>query len=400
MIKSRSTRLQNCCIGDSYDRNLNSHNFIAAAPAYSRFERVDSSNHPDYLVLDDGGGFFDHQLSESRYTPGPVVQVSAIAGGGNPFLSYTGAFVASKPASSMPLGDGTQWGAIAYQKMKPTKYDYSLFNMVYELKDLPGMLLSLNHFWSLDMFKRAGGLWSGTGRRVLEHEFGWSPLVDDVLTLINKQQTIQKRIDWLIRNQGKWLHRKTTVFHNKSTTVGDWVQDYGAYYPVLTTQHYINVPEYSDVIMQSDKCWATAQFKYFLPEVGPGVKLPLVVKRAMQGFHAVTMEELYKAIPWSWLVDWCLGIGRILQNCDPGIADRIAARRFYIMREMEVVKIRRARGVMRGFGGASDVPINVSSWQRDLHQTRVVGSPFYPGNPNNLSGMQLAILGALGASRL
>lgn len=399
MIKSRSSTVPNAILGYKYDRNLNSYEWPKSV-AYGRTESVDSTSHPAWIKQNDGGGYFDHKISEYHQLTGSTCRVSAIAGGGNPFLSYTGLFACSVPSSSMPIGDGQQWGAVAYQTMKPTKYDYSLFNMVYELKDLPGMLLQLRHFWDISPFLQRGGLWSGTGKRVLEHQFGWAPLVDDVLKLIEKQQTIQKRIDWLIRNQGKWIPRECTLRNSQTLTVGDWISDYGAYFPILTTQHYMRVPQYSDNTFVKDKIWATAQFKYFLPDVGPGVKLSDVVKRSLQGFHSVRMDELYRAIPWTWLVDWCLGIARILQNCDPGVADRIAARRFYIMREQEVIKVRRARGLMRGYGGSQSVPVNVSSWRRDLHQTRVIGLPFYPGNPNNLSGMQLGILGALGASRL
>ncbi len=399
MIKARRVVVPSTICGLEYDRNLNTNTLTYVTP-YFLDEVTDSGNHPGWIYQQDGGGYFDHQLTEYRHHPSTNVRVSATSGGANPFLSYTGCFVCARPSSSMPIGDGDPWAATAYKAMKPTKFDYSLFNMVYELKDIPHMLLQLKNFWSLELFKKPAGLWRESGNRFLGQVFGWNPLVNDVMTLIDKQQKIQQRIGWLIRNQGKWIPRKWEASTNAVTTSGDWITDYGALNPVLTTSTYIQVPQYRDTTWYNDRIWATAQFKYFLPEVPPGVELKDVVKRSLQGFHSIRADQLYAAIPWSWLVDWCLNVGTLLQNMDPGVADRIAARRFYMMREMETVKIRHARGIFRGYGGGPNVPVEASVWSRYLHQTRRIGLPFYPGNPNNLSGMQTAILGALGASRL
>nr|UJQ85729.1 MAG: hypothetical protein 1 [Leviviridae sp.] len=394
MIKSRGVPPCPMRLGYSYDRNLNRYEWALGPNSYYLNEVTDTSNHPGWKSSSDGGGYFDHQLTEYRVHPSQSVRVSAIAGGGNPFLSYTGSFACSPLSNSMPLGDGTQWGAIAYQRMKPTKQPYSLLNMVYELKDLGGMFRELQHFWSFSLHPRE------IGQRFLGQVFGWNPLIGDVMTLIEKYNDVQKRIDWLIRNQGKWVKRRITLTDNITNTTSDWVSDYGCLTPILTTQHYITVPSYRDTTWTRDRIWATAEFRYFLPEVPPGVDLRKVLKRNLQGFRGASMADIYRAIPWSWFVDWIFNFATVLENCDPGVADRLAARRFYIMREQEVVKVRHAKAVMRGYGGGPDVPIDCSSWSRCLHQTRAVGLPFYPGNPNDLSGMQLAILGALGASRL
>jgi len=395
MIKSRGVPAVPVRLGYIYDRNLNKYDWALGPNIYYLSETLESSNHPGWFMSDDGGGYFEHKVQEYRSHPSANVKVSALAGGSNPFLSYTGTFACSPLSVTMPLGDGSAWGATAYNRMKPTKQPYSLLNMVYELKDLGGMFRELKDFWSIrHNLVREGG------SRFLGQVFGWNPLIGDVMTLVEKYNSFQKRIDWLVRNQGKWVKRRITLTDNTTTSSSDWISDYSCLSPLLTTQHYIQTPSYRDTTWTKDKIWATAEFKYFLPDVPPGVDLKLVLKRNLQGFRGASMADIYRAIPWTWLVDWCFNFATILENCDPGLADRLAARRFYIMREQEVVKIRHARAVMRGYGGAPDVPIDCSSWSRCLHQTRTIGLPFYPGNPNDLSGMQLAILGALGASRL
>lgn len=398
MIKSRRIIQPNVIIGDSYDRNLNQHSWVTSQ-TYGYDEVTDTTNHPGWFRQDDAGGYFANTTSEWRQHMSPSVRVSGTSGGSNPFLSYIGSFATGVPAAMLPIGDGSAWGASAYASMKPTKFDYSLVNMVYELKDLGHMFLSLRNFWKFQAESLQATLRQGSNR-FLEHQFGWFPLVNDVMTLIEKQEKISKRIRWLIRNQGKWVWRNITIRDTYATTTGDWISNYGALNPILTTQHYISMPQYRDTVFKRDKIWASAQFKYFLPEVPVWDNLEIVVKRSLQGFHSVRLDELYRMIPWTWLFDWCMNFAQVLQNCDPGVADRIAARRFYIMRRQSNTQTRHAKGVFREYGTGNPVEVHATSWRQDVRKNRVRGLPFMVGNPNDLSAMQLAILGALGGSKL
>jgi hypothetical protein len=396
MIKSRRTPLISSILGYEFDRNLNSKTWYGPSTDHFREEVTDSTNHPDYKREDDVGGYFSHKITEYNNHGSGQVKVSAIAGGSNPFLSYTGQFVCSLAPSfsSMPLGDGDAWGSAAYNRMLPTKPVNPLFNMVYELKDLASMARSLKSFWEFKL----GDARRDLSKRFLEQTFGWQPLVSDVMRLVNTQAQVSKRIEWLIRNNGKWTSRRVTMKDETNLTQSDWTYDYAAIQPLMVTQMYVLTPKYRDSLYVRDKVWATAQFKYFLPDVPLGLDPRFVLKRRLQGNY-VSVDQIYAAIPWTWLVDWALNLSQVLENTGSGVADRICARRFFIMREQERVKIRQASALMRGYGGSTVVPIECSAWQRDLNQSRIRGSPFYPVNPNALSGMQYAILGAIGASR-
>jgi hypothetical protein len=113
-----------------------------------------------------------------------------------------------------------------------------------------------------------------------------------------------------------------------------------------------------------------------------------------------TPSVIYNAIPWSWLIDWFSNAGDIIENLEVGVADRLAADYMYMMRENwgHVERFSTAR-IYRENGIIADI---TSTSQRLLSvKTRVLGDPFgFNTSANNLTGMQLSILGALGLSRL
>jgi len=361
-------------------------------------ETLVTQNNPGWKERNsDKGGFFSQLTSGFTAQPSRTLHIEL---GVSPSIggTYDGVMIADgQGVAPTPTGDGTAFGAVAYNAMKPTKYDYSLFNMVYELKDLGHMLHSAQGVWDQAMRFDPRGAAKRLSDRFLENVFGWIPMIDDAITLVTKQQRIQQRIEWLIRNQGKWVPRTYSRPVSSTITSTDWSQAYGAARPVLVTQFYNSIPEWRDTVMQTDEVWATAQFRYFLPTVPPGVELSFALKRWMQGFRAPSAADLYRAIGWTWLIDWCFGTARLLENMDPGVADRSASRRYFIMRQQQSIVRRTVRFRLNDYRGP--VPVECESLNFKILKTRVRGQPFYPGNPNNLTGMQFAILGALGISR-
>lgn len=386
MLKKR-TKNQTVKIGYHTDNNLHQ---VTDENITLSFEdsSVDTTNHPNWRKSMDGGGYF--KLSRYEYTKVPTA-IMALRDSSN-FLWYDGALTCSLNTPATLSGDGTMWGAEAYNRMKPTKPMNNLFNIVYELKDIPGMLEDLQRSWRQQL-----GL--GGSKYFLSQVFGWMPFISDVLSLIKTQQQIQKRIDWLLRNQGKWIPRDCNLRDLKVRNDSNgWNGNWASFQQSLTTSFYREQPQNTWNTYQTDRIWASAQFRFFLPTPPPGVKLDLVVRRALQGFHSIRMHELYRAIPWTWLVDWCFNTSKVLENIDVGVADRLAARRFYIMREQTLSAYVSSRGNLRSRSGGYTLAVASGTYQRKL-ATRVQGFPFYPANPNQLTDTQWAILGALGASR-
>lgn len=388
MIKTRSNLTNPTRIGDSWDRNLNQHSYYNVDLS-DTIETLETYSHPGWRKRRDAGGLFVKTKDTWFHTPSEVMALRNTNG----FLWYDGAFTASNSTGpSTPLGSGSGWGAIAYKRMKPTKPLNNLFNMVYELKDLPGMIASSQHAWGKE-------LGVGGSKQFLGQFFGWMPLIGDVLQLIETQQKIQKRIHWLIKNQGKWVPREVTLLETSSKSESGWVNDWDAFQQLLVTQFYRETPQSRKESWSNDKVWASARFKWFLPDPPPGVTLNHVVKRALQGSRSMTTSALYRAIPWTWMIDWALNMGTVLENMEVGIADKLYADRFYIMRTQTNGWKNSARANMRKRSGGWHL-CTASVTRVKERKTRVIGFPFEYGNPNSLSDTQWAIIGALGASKL
>jgi hypothetical protein len=115
----------------------------------------------------------------------------------------------------------------------------------------------------------------------------------------------------------------------------------------------------------------------------------------------LTPSVVYRAIPWSWLVDWFSNVGDMIQNMEPGVADRVAAEYFYLIQEVNFTQTVEVTGTY--FPNIGDDPAAFTTLAiRNVHSYhRIAGSPFGFGlKQNDLTLGQLSILGALGMSRL
>lgn len=109
---------------------------------------------------------------------------------------------------------------------------------------------------------------------------------------------------------------------------------------------------------------------------------------------------VYNAIPWSWLVDWFTNLGHVIENMDGGVADRLAADYFYLMRTWESINNRFVTGFFEGHNG-KNVTVTATASGYRARKLRVPGNPFgFDVAQKDLSPMQLSILGALGYSKL
>jgi len=110
---------------------------------------------------------------------------------------------------------------------------------------------------------------------------------------------------------------------------------------------------------------------------------------------------VWNALPWTWLADWFASTGDILANMDVGVANRLAADYFYVMREKAYVQTADCSCTMFSYPNKEPVAVNVTGTRVSAFKSRLAGDPFgFHTSNNNLTGMQLSILGALGKSRL
>nr|UJQ85618.1 MAG: hypothetical protein 1 [Leviviridae sp.] len=332
---------------------------------------------------DIGGGF---RLEKNDRVLNPV-HVGTIRGQ-TPSDTYVGSFSANSSMSQFGIGrhEPIDWGAAAYNRMKPTQPDFSGLNALYELKDIPEMLRQ--RFRGL---KDIPNYW-------LALKFGWEPLLRDVRNFVNLQRNAQDRLQQLLRDNGRPVRRRITMQNREVNNVSTAGSGYGAVYPTLVTQFYAKTPVFLDRVVTTDRVWASGTYKYWLPSGPRDINWTRGMVARIFGLQP-SPSVVYNAIPWTWLVDWFTGLGDVIENTEAGVADRLAASNFYIMREYRETATREATMWFKRVSG-EEVSFTSSCVVTRKSCERARGNPFGLAAPNPLSGMQLSILGALGLSRI
>jgi hypothetical protein len=310
----------------------------------------------------------------------------------NGFFWWDGPLAAKGVTVSDPLviPTGESWAASAYNKMKPTKPEFQALNALYELRELPAMFKG-------DILDR--GLRS-IGDYHLALQFGWRPLMNDIVNLVKTQFFLEKRIAQLLRDNGKPVRRRTQMMSSSDTqTLQENTNDYGAFHRVFVTQMYASVPQLTIRKHVSDRVWASARFRYWLPADPGGIVYKKRLIAALYGFYA-SPKFVYDALPWSWMIDWFSNTGDIMANLSADVADRLAADYFYVMREQETRYVSTADGRFYSRSGGT-VSASATTNDRLITRSRIVGNPFgWALSEDDLSLTQLGIMGALGISRL
>jgi len=287
-----------------------------------------------------------------------------------------------------PVNDVGLLGAKFYNEMRPNKADFSGLNALIELKDLPRMLNQ-----RLRTLKDINDWY-------LAVTFGWLPLLDDIRSMVKTQQQMQKKLNFLIKNEGKPLRRRSRVKYERTDLFDNSYEGYWCIQPGnLDFFFYKSVPKLREVAYTDTSYWASARFVYVLP---PGPR-DILWKARMLGLLFglnVTPAAVWNALPWSWLVDWFSNAGDVAQNLSEGLEGNTFADQFYLMAHRRRVIEYVAEGQFATKDGGT-VTVNPSARNIAGIKTRSLGDPFgIAFTEDQLSVKQWSILGALGYSRL
>nr|UJQ84908.1 MAG: hypothetical protein 1 [Leviviridae sp.] len=309
-------------------------------------------------------------------------------------LRYKGMMYATIPQYSMPSAIPTAgaYGSQLYDRMKPAQPSWDGLNAFVELKDLPGMLKQ--RYGRMDDLtkrsSRAADDWVGI-------QFGWLPLLRDIRNMVEVHRKSQSIMQQLRRDNGRPVRRRVQLFHNSSSTVSAQ-NGYNLFSPVLLGSMYATVPTATDTTTVTDRVWGSSQFRYWLPEGTRDIEWSKSLLRKIFGFN-IRPSVVYNAIPWSWLTDWFTDFGSIVSNLDNGLAERLTADYFYVMRETRTYTRRESTCRMRQ--GSGSVTVSATSESGQITRSRLYGSPFGWGVTDfDLNPLQLSILGAIGFSRI
>ena len=319
------------------------------------------------------------------------------------------------------FSDLSSWGPGAYRSLRPKVEKAGGGIFVAEFRDIPHMLKTsargIENIFG-DVRKVSNDyhkIWQSSGgdkfkpfmhpKKVadhfINHQFGWVPFLNDLRQIDDVYQNSKKYIAQLKRDNNQWVRRVRTMDHQESDqllgTTHDWIV-----YPGDENMNRVTELDNGGSRCTNEfrtrefsRIWGVGIFKMYRPEfddtLASNESLYTKVRQqiSLYGLN-VSPSLVYRATPWTWLVDWFLNVGNTIDNVSAMGADSVVARSLYLMKTS-------LREVLLKIT-LNTVPTPVTmSWSRTIEtKQREVGSPYGFGlTPGQLSPKQLAILAAL-----
>lgn len=374
-----------------------------------------SENHPDWNSKKSSSGFTDiggNFYTQKTKVEGPLTTDHKSSGSrtnrnasgvalSTDYYQYQGFMIPvhpsymtwpAIPASSLTSLDAL--GATAIARCKPTNSVADLSTFLGEtIKDGLPKLVGAS-FWKDKTItaKKAGS-------EYLNKEFGWDPMVQDILDIASAIDHAGEVIRQYERDSGRVVRRRfsfppvnsvtSSVLHNG---VNAWCA--GPIHALMNE----GVPQnQGKVILQKEtsiRRWFSGAFTYWLPPSGTLAGEAARAKKLLGA--SLDPDTLWELAPWSWAVDWFSNAGDVISNMTDFLSGGLVLWYGYIM-EHSISKHTYVFSGPTGYVGSTR-PLSVSLVAET--KIRKKATPFGFGlNWANFSPQQLAIVGALGISR-
>ncbi len=294
-----------------------------------------------------------------------------------------------------------------------TRPDFSLAAFVGELKEglptLPGLLLIKQR--TLDL----KDLGQGAGSEVLNHQFGLTPLISDIQSIIDTLSSASKTILQMEKDAGNGVRRRMS-FPGTNTTVsfsdlqlqnqGGVVWNPAYLYPELPKDvngYLVQGVTAKSIVTQSmvERISFAGSFTNYLPinsDFSSKVDRYVMLSRKLFG-PGITPSVLWQLAPWSWLVDWCFDIQTTLSAQEIIADDSLVINYGYVMRHVEMRATQQTTLTpLEDYRVPANVVTSSTLFSR---KERLRGNPygFATKASSGFSLKQLSILAALGVSR-
>lgn len=288
-------------------------------------------------------------------------------------------------------------GATLISRVLPTNPNAGLATFVGELKSD-----GLPKFIGSDVFKSKVLTAKKAGSNYLNLEFGWKPLIRDLLKFADSVRNADKILAQYERNSGRGVRRRISL---PTTHVESQLSSSGLAYPspAQTTAFYGGTSGRGTITSMrnvSQRKWFSGSFTYYL-DTGQDArsKIHRFTQEANKLFGVrLTPEVVWDLAPWSWAADWVGNAGDVFHNISAFASDGLVMQYGYVMHEVKASDTYTL----------SNVWITSSQARHSCSQTftttvkkRLQATPFGFGlNPSvDFTGRQWAIVGALGLSR-
>lgn len=272
---------------------------------------------------------------------------------------YTGSVIANiRAAVPAYMADG-------HSKAKPAQpvFDGALF--LGELKDVPNAIKQTIYAFIGNMarrkphwrprWSRKGVRWyntrsqryvSTTAEWYLAIQMGWLPTLKDILEFCTSFDDAKKRLEFTLRNEGKWVKRKYDLEgeEGKPLFAPQYTKtNYGSYNgglrPSFVTQCYSGGGWKEFKYVGTRKVQYVAKYRYVLPKGPRDAPWRKMMQRRLYGMR-LTPSLVWNLIPFSWLVDYFTNMGKIMKNLSSGMEDRLITKYRYVLiqdkREYEI----------------------------------------------------------------
>lgn len=291
-------------------------------------------------------------------------------------------------------------GPALWRLMSPLRPGVDLGVSVAEIRDIPRMLK--HALSSLDSLKALIATLSnpkGLAEWLLAINFGWKPLLADIRKGIKTFFVVDKRIDFILRNSGLPLHRRTPPFNPEVTEEVlfsySGPDDQGWLRDIPFPSGWEDPPGQPGDGQTRFECKLTC--RKTVTEVGSGVFVyylgdlpPTRAELRLRLYGLIANESLlWEATPWSWLIDWFTNVGDIIANIQASSRDRLVSLYAYAQRHT----------VREYTWTATNGYYNVKCVRVFDTKRRERIDPFGLAAEVGLTDLQLGILVALGITR-
>jgi hypothetical protein len=359
-----------------------------------------------------GGPFYTSRLQRDF----PMIDVVRKSGSGNVF-QFKASLGTPMPASSLPAGMNytpkgfrstdtsglDPLGATAISLTAPTNPNSELGTALAELHreglpSLPGV-----HTW-----KRRTEIARAAGSEFLNTEFGWLPLVNDVLSVGNTVRNSRDILKQYRRDSGRNVRRSFEFPIEESTQTRDIANEFPATHylggnnwgSLPGAQGWIAPLDMTQSIKVTTSKWFKGAFTYCVPDRSDSwSNVDRIGSEADQLFGiSLTPDVLWELTPWSWAVDWFSNTGHVINNVT-NFANQGLVMRYGYMMEEHSMNITNSGSPVAGSPVTACSP--PPSHYNLVSKVRRGANPFGFGiSVGGLSATQIAIAAALGISLL
>lgn len=258
--------------------------------------------------------------------------------------------------------------------------------------------------------RRAGVLPKAISNQYLNTLFGWMPFIRDLVNLHQAYHHGHTMIAKIIDANGRWIRRRVplnTTSDTSKLSSGDYGGHNSISYPIhvfprsFPADFFTTFPRWELWQTTDITESAVGKWKFYRPEFSLSFAPENATYNALMQWLVLSGSRpspgnIYKAIPWTWLIDWFVGLGDYIDFLDDIWLDSVASEYCYAMSEERVTR----RFIQRLPFGSGHTTLEFTRYHGSKQRLEAA-SPFDWDLPleSYASPRQLSILAALSQTR-